>query len=535
MPGKFLRDFLKDESAAIAATYTLLLVPIVGLAGVAYDFAQMASLDTEVQNAADQAALAAATQLSGTDTAMDEATAAASDLVSNSTVMASDGKAATLAVSSVVFYDNRSDAEADTNAFSDTAKSASASFVKVTIESRQAKFALTPIVGLVMSQAIGAAATAGMGSALCNVPPVMMCNPNEASDPSFSSSYVGDGIKLVSVGSGGGAWAPGNFGYLDVNASSSGNPLVDLKEALGWDSPPGKCLPQSGVDTKTGADTPVTDALNTRFDIYDSTGPGGGSCPTGGDCSSSLNAVKDLIRSSTATKFNIGPNGWQLPTTQYLPDPTTRKPLVTPTAMGFPRDICHAVSSAGDCASYTGNDKIGDGNWDRDTYFAVNYPGFAWKNITDMKDVDGNTVDPTTATRYEVYRWEAAHEEYVFDSVTGAKIGDQRVAETQGAKSFYDYNEPYPGHAGIDPGAGGIDRRTVPVAVVNCTANSVNGNSTNVPVVKWMNMFLVQPSANRTRTSQQEVYVEVVSVNELGNNDGGAAAVIRRDKPYLVK
>ena len=90
------------------------------------------------------------------------------------------------------------------------------------------------------------------------------------------------------------------------------------------------------------------------------------------------------------------------------------------------------------------------------------------------------------------------------------------------------------GNAGLDP-ANGIDRRTFPIAVVNCTAGSVNGNSSNVPVKKWMNVFLVEPSVNRARTGQQDVYVEVVSVQTVANNDGGAAAVVRRDKPYLIK
>jgi Flp pilus assembly protein TadG len=524
VPSAFLRSFAKDESAVVAATYALLLVPIVGLAGVAYDFAQMAALDTEVQNAADHAALAAVTQLDGTDMAMDNATSAANNLLTNLTMMAADGKAAPLSITSVVFYDSNNDAENDTNSFTDTSKSASAKYVKVTIETRKARFALTPIVGVLWSPDLGAEATAGMGSAICRVPPVMMCNPAEGTDDEFNNNYVGDGIELVSVGSGGGAWAPGNFGYLDVNAGDSGNPLIALKKALGWDSPPGDCLPETGVSTKTGADTPVTEALNTRFDIFDGTGPGGGSCPTGGGCSPSINTVKDLIRSSTASKMNIGPNGWQVPTKEYQPVSLTN-PGVTPTSMGHPRDICHSLATP-NCASYSGNSHIGNGNWDRATYFQVNYPGFNWQSA----------LGTSTPTRYQVYRWEIAHRNDTYTNSSGATvaIGARRVAETSGAKSIFDYNKPV-STAGINPDDGGIDRRTFPVAVVNCTANNVRGNSNGVPVVKWMNMFLVEPSANRARTSQQEVYVEVVSVNDVGNNDGGAAAVVRRDKPYLIK
>jgi hypothetical protein len=230
--------------------------------------------------------------------------------------------------------------------------------------------------------------------------------------------------------------------------------------------------------------------------------------------------------------MNISPNGWRPPTTEYLPDPTTRLPLTTPTAMGHPRDICHAVSSAGDCSTYTGNDKIGNGNWDRATYFSVNYPGFNWQAAMTAAGLS------TTPTRYQVYRWEIAHRNDTFVNTSGATvtIGGSRVAEPAGgpnAKS--DYNQPVSA-TGINPlTSGAVDRRTFPVAVINCTANNVHGGSDNVPVLKWMNMFLVEPSYNRARTSQQDVYVEVVSVNDVGNNDGGASSVVRRDKPYLVR
>src|SRR3546814_15622088 len=63
--------------------------------------------------------------------------------------------------------------------------------------------------------------------------------------------------------------------------------------------------------------------------------------------------------------------------------------------MGHPRDVCHAVSDGGDCPDGV----VGDGSWDRDTYFRVNH-GFAttaaWQAATGM----------TNPTRYEVYRWE---------------------------------------------------------------------------------------------------------------------------------
>lgn len=73
------------------------------------------------------------------------------------------------------------------------------------------------------------------------------------------------------------------------------------------------------------------------------------------------------------------------------------------------------------------------------------------------------------------------------------------------------------------------------MAVVNCLANSVNGNSVNVPVAKWVEAFLVEPSMNRDRTSQGDVYIEVIGETQAGGAGATAGQVVRRDVPYLVK
>ena len=140
---------------------------------------------------------------------------------------------------------------------------ANARFVEVTVNARTAHYALTPIVGAFNSGAIDATAYAGLGSAVCKVPPVMICNPQETGGSTTFNpgALLGVGLKLVTVGAGGG-WAPGNFGYLDTGGGSNG--ANGLREALGWVSPPGDCIEQTGVDTKPGATVDVVDSLNTR-------------------------------------------------------------------------------------------------------------------------------------------------------------------------------------------------------------------------------------------------------------------------------
>ena len=52
-----------DRRGAVAPTVALSLFALIAVGGLAFDYARLAGMDTELQNAADQAALAAASQL----------------------------------------------------------------------------------------------------------------------------------------------------------------------------------------------------------------------------------------------------------------------------------------------------------------------------------------------------------------------------------------------------------------------------------------------------------------------------------------
>ncbi len=533
----------RNKRGAVAPTVALSLFALIGAGGLAFDYARLASLDTELQNAADQAALAAATQLDQQAGAVARATAAAQGLLANNTLFANDGNVANRAVTipSVVFYASKTDAEAANGQACPTAgvvtADATARFVCVQTGTRFAKYAMTPVVGAFASGNVSAMAVAGLGSAICKTPPVMICNPAETGgNTSFdASAFIGKGLQLVSVGNGSGTWVPGNFGYLDSN--STGNGASALRESLSWSSPPGDCLEGTGVDTKTGANVSVTDALNSRFDIYDN-----GSCPSPGSCPASINSVKDVIRGANANGGNrcrMHNQGWgEAASGRYLaPSATTALPTTTtPSAMGHPRDMCHAVSINGSCSA----GRIGDGLWDRDAYFRTNYRrsgGTYWTGGTAAGSWQANTFLSATATRYQVYNWEIARRGQVIDGVT--VLGPNPAGATGNTKVAYGLPvcSPTEGYgAGYVPGGTIPDRRRISAAVINCTANNVHGSSTNVPVEKWIELFLVEPSINRIdgRTNAGDVYVEVIGETTAG---AGATAgqVVRRDLPYLVK
>ncbi len=90
-----VRTLWRNADGAVAPMVALSLVGLVAAGGIAFDYARLASMDTELQDAADQAALAAASQLDGQTGACARAAAAASALVANRTMFANDNANAT--------------------------------------------------------------------------------------------------------------------------------------------------------------------------------------------------------------------------------------------------------------------------------------------------------------------------------------------------------------------------------------------------------------------------------------------------------
>jgi Flp pilus assembly protein TadG len=535
--------WLGDVSGAVAPTVALALFALIGATGIAFDYARLASLDTELQNAADQAALAAATQLDGETGACARAAAAAAGLLANETLFANDAtasraivvqnEAACDATGSIQFYQSY-DQNLDTFGPAATSE-ADARVVLVRVNPREAVYALTPVVGAFRSGNISAEAVAALGSAICKVPPVMMCNPAEPDDNTdvnldFSPDE-GDGLRLV-IGS---PDAPGNFGFLRTGEDAGAQ---EVAKTVGYDNPPSGCFQTNGVETEPGNMISVRAALNTRFDISEN---GALTCPDSGTCSASRNSRKDLVRARSGGTCNFSTSGWHESTVPYRapnvnplsaanpmipasgPDPA----VVYPNAMGYPRDLCHAVSVDGVCTLPL----IGNGDWDIDAYFQVNY---GWNRSTWMAntfDEDGNALaataaDVPTVSRYDVYKWEMANPTATIDVNRDVPTADVSIAQ------------PVCRTPGITPGGSVPDRRRVAVAVVNCIAQGLRGHEENVQVRKWLDVFLVEPAIARgngpnQRSRNGDIYSEVISVSSAGGTE--TAQVIRRDVPYLIR
>lgn len=519
-----------ETSGAVAPTLALSLVALISAGGVAFDYARMASLDTELQNAADQAALAAASQLDGEAGACARAAAAASNMVANFALMANDGgttaidvdnEAACDAAGNVRFYQNITKTTPATD-------DSNARFVEVTVNPRRANFAFTPIVAAFTSGDLVATAFAGLDSAICKVPPLMLCNPRESTDPDFDVSlYVGKGIRLV-ANDGGGIYGPGNFGFLDTNPGGGGGAAV-LRQILGRNAIPGDCVSGDGVTTEPGNMISVRDALNTRMDVYDNglnqaCGGNGALCPP------STNSRKDLLRrgnGQNACGFVTGGggNGWREAANAYpnLPTSTTPRALTdteigTVPPMGYPRDICHAFSVIGSCPL----DRVGTGTWDRYAYFRSNSTNYG--SITSsaaMSSYLNATFGTTTPSRYQVYLNEMAN-------------AASRLQQQSAGGGLMAHGSPVCGGSGIAPSETQIDRRVLSAAVVNCTAEGVRGRTSGIAVVKWIDLFLTEPSVTRARTENSDIYVEVIGATQNAT-DEGAVQLVKKSIPYLIE
>ena len=509
-----VKELVQDDRGAVAATYALSLTALILIAGVGFDYGRLAAMDSELQNGADQAALAGATQLNGASGACSRASAAAVSLVTNTTVVANSSHAVTIpseaacdATGSVKFWQDKNRATAATS-------DANAHFIEVTAAARSVDYAFTPITGLLRGSAV-ASAMAGLGSSVCKVPPVFMCNPDQGGDAAFTiANYIGKGIRLI-ANSGGSTYGSGNFGYLEA---SGGNGAQAISQALGRTEIPGDCISADSIMTKTGVQVSVLDALNTRFDVY-ANGLNQACGNSNELCPPSNNSRKDLMHKGNTNNCafaNGNGSGWHEAPRPYFPasgtTALTQAQINATSPMGYPRDMCHAISATGACSG----GQIGTGIWDRNAYFKTNSANYA-SNF----DVSG-AFGTATPTRYQVYKYEALN--------AGTRLQNQTDAGNTSRP------QPYCRTPGIAVGGTAIDRRVLSVAVVNCT-----GANLTAPLapVKWVDVFLTEPSVNRRNgnthvTEQSDVYVEVIGATTLGGGTT-AAQQIRRDVPYLVR
>jgi hypothetical protein len=533
------------------------LFGLIAVGGIAFDYARLASMDTELQQAADQAALAAATQLDRRTGAQARAATAIQDptvanrLAKNLTRFSNDGDTdgTSVEIADITFCSDFDDSIADTaTACTDTTDDSDSAFVVVTTKTRTAEYALTPIVAAISGD-IEATAVAGVESSICNVAPLMVC---VADDDFPTVNDIGKGIVMKTAG--GSAWAPGNYGFLDFG---NGNPAV-LSALLG--NGLNGCQSQDDNETEPGNKN-ATDAINTRMDVYAGANKNDASncVPSTGVACPAQNTRKDMTLTMT----------YELKQSNTLPQPTAPNcgEPATPTtgnpnpsivygndflknegSQQFGRDLCHYTDT---CPGTGGAKNFGNGTWNRDAYIAANHPG---QTATTIAAAIGGGATAAKLTRWQVYQWEIANMNT--GKLDPKQIGPEVVTfKDQGANRTWTivkqcaFNKPRFASAASTAVK---DRRVLPIVAANCDNLKGKGAAfEDYVILRVFDVFLTEPSLQRDttylttylagsgvtptqQTDDKEIYGEVIGPAEPVGSAGGFQ-YYARNRPYLIR
>jgi len=476
LPG-FVR-LVRDEAGHILIYFTILLPVLLGFVGLSLEGGRLLMLNSQLQDLADAAALAGAKELDGGTDARLRATNAAETLLTNDTWWSNVALGGIQILDPPVFYSVLKGVPTgtDPNPPNDiiATSDADASFIKVTTVTRGVAPAFLVAVGATSIGQTHATATAGSTMVACNVQPLMLCNPFEPSGKNFDTA-ISDGtvtpgmlfhMKVLgssTPGGDGNSYAAGDFGLLDPPGMDSSG--ANTTRNLISQQSPNFCY-INNVSPRTGeAVSKVSDGINVRFDMHVN-----GNL-TGLNQSPAPNVFKGLLPQNTGNPCNG----------QYNPAGTP--PAAMPQDTGF---------------TPYGNLLLGNGTLD--TTSANNYWNYHYGT-----NWPSDLAAAGQANRYLAYRRELGL--------------DGQTAPT-----------PVPGTESRAPSCAAqtsetvASRRIISVAVVNCLANNVRGNSVaNVRSNAYANFFITQPSIDYSSPSfnnNGEIwgeFVEMITPSSGGN------------------
>lgn len=521
MLGK-MRKLLRDQCGAVAPFLAGTIFLLIGIGALAVELPRMANFTTDLQNAADAAALAGAAELTGFSGSTNRATNAAISAFSNAQKFGSGSSTITLTAANIDFLnalpssDNTAIPNSDT-----TTKDSDARFIRVTIANQGINFAFSSIFGISSATAT-VTAVAGNNEEVCQTPPMFICNPTEPTtntDPTYPVNYAAPptgiaGVSIRAFYAGGGAaqYSPGNFGLLCPSGDRNCNP-TSQKMAKLFAAPQGSCIrtQNSQILSKPGVDqNSVAEGLNIRFDDWDNYAAHNWQGVTGFTPAYDVTQGRSVPKSDTngnkACPSGGGSNAFPMPTTG--------------TADALMPDSCLLSNT---CT----NGNIGDGNWDRTTYFNIN------QDTNSIPSALGTSPSP-----YQVYRWEVqnatstaptkpvAPGEATFGGSTTAEDGQSNAVTTpsngyacspgQTPDTYsYDYSK-IPGNGGTLTFASLVDRRLMPLAIEDCVAQNLAGGSQIITPVEWDYAFIIGPMSDPFYSQQYNNNNSAIFLQLLG-------------------
>jgi hypothetical protein len=468
-----LRLFCDDTRGVILPYVTMMLVVVVGVAVLALDGARFMSLQTQLQNGADALALAGAAELDRLPDSEARAVNAINHLLTNSTLFGLDADR-DVQVAGIAFYARLPPSDASPMANGTPASSpTNARFVAVTVRPVTLRTVFpAALFGGSNAVTTGASAVAGFDQVVCQATPVYVCNPYEmpemayeqasealwaaAADPAARARL----IRLREYPGGDARYVAGDYGYL-LSPTIGGN--VDaVINATAVVRPPA-CFLQNGVNLRPGYLVSAREAFNVRFDIYEGSMSG-----NRGDANyrPSANVRKGYVGGGASA--GGGACGAQAATGWPIGSPPNQ-------ATGLPLDRTWPYLDG----------RMGNGDWDFETYWQVNHGADGRPTPVINGRVASNSSPPS---RYTVYRYEI-EQGYVADRSPGGETGGPAC---------------YSGPLSDVP-----DRRLLYAAIINCQSMGLAGEGAiNVPVAAFGKFFLTLPLAQ----SQTDLYVELTGL-----------------------
>lgn len=563
---KAAHRFWRDEDGIVLPYVTIMLIAIIGLSGLALDASRFRSLKTQMQAGADALALAGARELDGSSGAIGRACNAINNMISNTPE--GMGEQSKIAAATITFYSSLyADTVPTTGAASEmgnvvytaagdcsdakTAASMASKYVGVTVSPAT----LDPIlVNFPMST--NAMAVAGYDFAVCNMPPVFICNPyektgdtNETASNRWSTqvSIPANQRQMMKLTvNGGSGYGPGHFGFLMPPDNCNGASC--LRDWIATYKPKA-CYRKKNVDLNTGQMQSVFDAFNVRFDMYSGSLKAStnyapavnvrkGYTYKGNACNAAVvnasNAIVPEFQATGTLKKNNTTitavsstssviDGMPIKLDGNIPGGTlvvshtsnsitiSAKPSADATgatitiggsgqqAAGLPRDINMI---------YNSSLQFGNGNWDCSDYWKTVHGAASLPTDIALGGGHCGTGTDTTVSRFQIYQYE------ISQSLVSDLSGPLAPSDPNGESGAPACNPP-----GISNDDGGGDRRTIYAAIINCGANSGlmnQGGQTadDIPVAGFGKFFMTEPADS----SNQALYGEMTGAVGLDKN-----------------
>jgi len=509
-----LRAFVRAEDGALTVFIVIMFVAMVGMIGLIIDVGRILNIHSQASSYVDRAALTAAAELDGEPGALQRAVraaigdAAAGPLIPTGFRLSFSGDNA-VSAARIVFLSAITDDDADPYArspfpgdtpvcewtpgggidcgafgFTQADADAVAAFALVEATTETEDYIMFPIAavfapGIATQASVAPQALAGFKQEICNIPPLAICNPYE--DPGGGGAFtpiIGQQILLKMQGSGA-TWAPGNFGLLQMFADAGGNncngapgSAAFIRCVLSLRNPNTRCI-STRVNTSPGEKNTIHNGLNVRFDIYD---------PPLSRTNPATPPAGNVTKGKTFNGMNC----------------QTNKLEESASTTELPFDSCFETDT---CAGSAGGPRFGDG---------LGPGALADYWMTNHGAALPPALSGPGVTRYDAYRHEIATE-LAYGGTDNPGIVDQSAVGDENGRPTCSTATPITQSL--------RDRRVLTVAVMNCIQHGVQGNSTNIPVEDFLEIFLTHEVPHEG-ADEDGLFGEMLGVVEPGADDG---------------